>query len=215
MQKALRFILWVLGIFIVLCIVARIALFESWVLPDGNVEPLMAASIEPTLSGGDTVLVLTRGTPGFGDLVRCPDPETPSRWIIGRIVGVSGDMVELTGRSLRVNGKSYNATDACTQPYFNVKHPDSGTQLEMQCARVEMGSGWHYRGTARKYKKSNNKRKRVGEGMVFLLSDNRDLHDDSRDFGTLPAESCKERIVFRLWGAAGFSDSERRFTVIR
>ncbi|MBW2458123.1 MAG: signal peptidase I [Deltaproteobacteria bacterium] len=215
MQKALRFMLWVLGGFIVLCIIARFALFEDWVLPDENMAPLQAASIEPTLSGGDTVLVLTRGTPGFGDLVRCPDPEDPSQWVIGRIVGVAGDTVQVAGRSLTVNGKTYNSSDACTQPYFTVKHPDSGTEIEMQCARIEMGSGWHFRGTARKYKKSNDKRKRVGEGMVFLLSDNRDIHDDSRDFGTLPADSCKERIVFRLWGNTGFSDSERRFTVIR
>ena len=27
----------------------------------------------------------------------------------------------------------------------------------------------------------------VGAGMVFLLSDNRDYHDDSRDFGPVPA----------------------------
>ncbi len=215
MAKALRFMLWAVGGFIVLCVIARLLLFESWVLPDYETEPFLATSIEPSLSGGDTVLVLTRGTPGFGDLVRCPDPEDAGRWIIGRIAGEEGDTVEVSGRSLQVNNKRYNASDACTEPYFYVKHPDSGTELEMQCARIDMGSGWHYRGTARKHKKLNNKRKQVGTGMVFLLSDNRDLHDDSRDFGTLPAESCKERIVFRLWGADGFGDSKRRFTVIR
>ncbi len=215
MQKALRFLLWVLGGFVALCVVARLVLLESWVLPDYETEPFLGASIEPTLSGGDTVLVFTRGTPGFGDLVRCPDPEDSGRWVIGRIVGTAGDTVEVAGRSLQVNNKRYNSTDACTEPRFFVKHPDSGTEIEMQCARIEMGSGWHYRGTGRKYKKGNDKRKRVGEGMVFLLSDNRDLHDDSRDFGSLPADSCSERIVFRLWGAAGFSDTKRRFTVIR
>jgi signal peptidase I len=215
MAKALRFMLWVLGAFIALCIIARLVIFESWVLPDQATEPFMAASIEPSLSAGDTVLVLTRGTPSFGDLVRCPDPEEPTRWIIGRIAGVEGDTVELSGRALTVNNKRYNATEACTQPYFTVKHPDSGSAIEMQCARIDMGSGWHYRGTAKKHKKRDNKRKRVGAGMVFLLSDNRDIHDDSRDFGTLPADSCKQRIVYRLWGAAGFGDAKRRFTVIR
>jgi signal peptidase I len=45
------------------------------------------------------------------------------------------------------------------------------------------------------------------------LSDDRYLHLDSRDYGTVPEESC-QHVFFRLWGAAGFGDASRRFNII-
>ncbi len=51
--------------------------------------------------------------------------------------------------------------------------------------------------------------------MLFLLSDDRSYHDDSRDFGTVPADSCTGRIVFRLWGKEGWCDDKRRMTFVQ
>ena len=53
----------------------------------------------------------------------------------------------------------------------------------------------------------------VQAGKVFLMSDDRYLHYDSRNFGTVPQASC-QHILFRLWGANGFADSSRRFNII-
>jgi len=212
MDKVLRFLLWGGGVAALLIGAGRLLLFEPWTIPH---DPFLAASIAPTLRAGDTVLVLTVGQGGFGDLVRCPDPDNPGDFVVGRIVGLGGDVVEVQGRSLRVNDTRYNATEACKEPTFFVEHPDSGSRMEMQCARVELGGGWHFRGQAVKYDQGNDQTKQVGQGKVYLLSDNRDFHDDSRDFGTLPEESCAQRVVFRLWGAGGWKDSERRMDVIR
>jgi signal peptidase I len=49
-------------------------------------------------------------------------------------------------------------------------------------------------------------------GKLFLVSDNRSMHEDSRDFGQVDASTC-EHIVFRLWGEH-YTDSSRRFTII-
>jgi signal peptidase I len=49
---------------------------------------------------------------------------------------------------------------------------------------------------------------------VFLASDNRHYHDDSRDFGTVVRASCQERVVFRFWSARGWFDQKRRMTFI-
>jgi signal peptidase I len=212
MQKLQKFLLWTIGIAVVLVVILRFTLFEVWTIPN---DPWLAASIAPTLSGGDTVLVLTRGTPALGDLVRCKDPEKPDKSVVGRIVGMPGDSVEIRGPTLTVNSTNYIASEACEKPTFTVKHPESGHETTFGCSRVEMRSGWHFRGTATKATTSNDKTAQVGAGRYYLLSDNRDLHDDSRDFGALPQESCKRRIVFRLWGAKGWSDSEHRMTFIR
>ena len=55
----------------------------------------------------------------------------------------------------------------------------------------------------------------VGEGMLFLLSDDRSYHDDSRDFGAVAAASCTGRIVFRVVGKDGWSDDKRRMTFVQ
>ena len=55
----------------------------------------------------------------------------------------------------------------------------------------------------------------VPAGDVYLLSDNRMLPYDSRDYGTVERSNCTEAIIFRLVGAEGYSDSESRFTFIR
>jgi signal peptidase I len=212
MQKLLRILAWTVGGFAVVCVLLRLTVLETWTVPD---DPWLAASVAPTMRAGDLVIVLTAGSSAFGDLVRCPDPEDASRFVVGRIVGQSGDNIELVGRTLRVNGTPYNATEACAEGNFTVDHPDSGDETELECSRVEIGGGWHFRGALPRHNRQNDVKKDVGEGRVFLLSDNRDIHDDSRDFGTVAQEACKQRIVFRLWGAGGWTDSDRRMTVVR
>ncbi len=212
MQRMIKFLTWSLGIAVVVGGILRLTLFDVWVIPG---DPLLNASLQPTMGSGDTVLVLTRGIPTLGDLVRCPDPEDSSRYVTGRIVGASSDVVELSGRALLVNGTRFDATEACVESSFTVSHPDTGNETELHCSRVEMGGGWHFRGSAQKVNRGNNFKHTVGAGRVYLLSDNRDMHDDSRDFGTMPEEQCRERIVFRLWGGKGWSDSSRRMDVIR
>jgi signal peptidase I len=212
-RKAFRQLLTLIGISAVIAGILRLTLLEPWVVPEDD--GWLSASVAPTLGPGDVVLLLTRGEPGFGDLVRCPDPEYKGSFVVGRIAGLAGDTVEIQGHSLKVNGKRYDVTDACDERTFTVKHPDSGTELQMFCGRVDMGGGWHYRGTSAKRRPRHDKKKLVGSGRYFLLSDNRDLHDDSRDFGTLQADDCSQRIVLRLWSREGWSDSKHRVTPIR
>lgn len=220
MRKFLRVTLQIAAVLIVLGVLGRLLLFKAWTIPDpdqtgDDKDAWTSASIAPTLRGGDTVLVLFRGTPGFGDLVRCPDPEEPGRWVIGRIVGVEGDTVEVENHILRVNNTTYTSTEACKKSTFTVEHPQTGSEVDMVCARLDLGGDWHYRGYTRHRRTTSRKKHTVGTGRVFLLSDNIDIHDDSRDYGAVQADLCTERIVFRLWGKNGWTDSENRLTVIR
>lgn len=212
MEKALKFMLWTVGIIAFFCGLGRAFLFETWTVPD---DPVLVASVAPTLRGGDLVLVLTVGESQWGDLVRCPDPEEPSRYVVGRILGMPGDSVEVEGGVLRVNGARYDTQEACKEGFFEVAHPDTGAPVEMVCSRIEIGNNWHFRGKAPKFHAGNDFKHQTGPQHAYLLSDNRDLHDDSRDFGAVQKDSCNQRIFFRLWGAAGWTDSEARMTFIR
>ena len=206
MGKLGRGLFWTVVFVAIVVGICRAAFFTTWKVPE---EPPVSSSVAPTLQGGDLVLLLTRGTPGFGDLVRCEDPEDAQKFVVGRIVGLSGDAVETSGRELRVNNKRYDSTTACAEPTFTVLHPTSGAEVQIHCDRVELGGREHYRGFSDKATILTPTRTLVGAGMVFLLSDDRSYHDDSRDFGPVPLDSCKERFFFRLVSKEGWGDPHR------
>jgi len=210
-EKFTKALLWTtLGIVAVAGLL-RLFLFKTWTLPT---DLTLSASVAPTLKGGDTVLLLTRGTRGFGDLVRCADPDEPGKFIVGRILGVEGDVVEIQGRQVKVNGRNYNPVEACPERKRTVIHPSSEQEIPFECGKVEMAGGWHYRGHTKTNILPVNSKTEVGTGMVFLLSDDIDLHDDSRDFGTVEKSACAERVIFRFWGEGGWSDEDARMSYI-
>lgn len=212
MQKLRRGFFWTLGGLLVLALLLRLIAFDVWTMPD---DAFLGASTAPTLAAADTVILLRRGTPGFGELVRCPDPKDPTIFVIGRIAGLEGDKVEIEGRKLTVNGREYISESACAEPKLWLKHPETLKDVELSCDVVQMGGGWHYRATLPQTIHELKKTVTVGAGMVYLASDNRSMHDDSRDYGVVPRDSCKERIVFRLWSKAGWSDDKTRASYIR
>jgi signal peptidase I len=53
----------------------------------------------------------------------------------------------------------------------------------------------------------------VAAARWFLVSDDRHVHLDSRDFGPIDPRTC-QHIVFRLVGPSGIGDSDRRFQPI-
>ncbi|MBM4356645.1 MAG: signal peptidase I [Deltaproteobacteria bacterium] len=192
--------------------VLRMFVFEPWLVPT---DEWLNASTAPTLDGGDHVLLLTVGTPSVGELVRCKDPEEPSAFVVGRIVGKGGDIIEIGTASLKVNGHGYYSSNACAERGYTVMSPESQQRLDLVCGRVEFAGGWHFIGRVPKAKTEPSKTFKVEPGKYFLVSDNRDIHDDSRDFGAVQAELCDRRIAFRLWGAKGWTDSKRRLTLVR
>lgn len=212
MDKLRRGLGWTLGALLVLALVLRLVWIDVWTMPE---DAFLGASTAPVLSAGDTMLLLTRGEPAFGDLVRCPDPQDPSMFVVGRIAGVEGDTVETEGRRLLVNGRAYESESACSQNKIFVKHPETLKDVELTCDVVPMGGGWHYRVSSLSPYQEQKKTAKVGPGKVFLVSDNRTMHDDSRDFGLVDRASCNERVFFRLWGKAPWGEDKNRLTFVR
>jgi signal peptidase I len=209
MRKLANGLAWTLGTLLVIGLVLRVLVLDVWKIPD---DPVLGASIAPTLASGDLVLVLTRGEPTFGEIVRCPDPETPGRHIVGRVAGVSGDVVETDHSSLLVNKTRYDAESACPEPDFMITEP-TGREVSLKCDVVAMGSGRHFRAVGRRPPLERPMRTEVRPDTVFLVSDNRSYHDDSRDFGLLPHAGC-QRLVFRFWGKSGWSDEAHRLSYL-
>jgi len=199
------------GVLAIIGLVLRLTVLEPWVIPD---DPVLDVSMAPSLAAGDTVLLWTKGQRGFGELVRCRDPEDAQRWVVGRIIGLAGDLVEVDGGVARVNGTRYGTSDSCKKSKIELTD-GNGNQYTAVCSRVEMAGGWHFRAVVQGESPESPVKSEVGPGRVYLLSDNRTLHDDSRDFGAVEADTCRDLVVYRFWDKSGFFKSEERFSVVR
>jgi signal peptidase I len=94
----------------VVALIAGVALIRLFVADPTRVE---SASMEPSLSSGDVVLVVRAGaTMGLdrGDVVTFTDP-VDRRPSVKRVVGLAGDRVQILDAVLTVNG------EAVDEPY--------------------------------------------------------------------------------------------------
>ena len=214
MGALLRGIIWSTAVIIVVIVAARLTVLRWWQVPQND--PFLNASIAPTLSGGDWVLLWRFTEPKFGDLVKCPEPGRPSQVVIARLLGEAGDEVQVQDSSVSVNGRAIQTEGPCTERNFKVQDPSSGSELSQSCQLEIVGGSAHPRGSTSGHKiQPLPVRRQVGEGKIFLVSDNRLFPYDSRDFGSVSRSTCDESIVFRLISSEGFFDVERRFTFIR
>ena len=179
MRKFLKALLWTVGILAVLTAVARLTAIRWWRVPAND--PVLEASITPTLFGGDLVLLWRATSPKFGDLVMCPEPGAPERVVIGRIVGEAGDAVKLKGGVVWINDKPAETETACSESQFINIDPDTGNEVEQTCWIEAIGGVSHKRGNVLEVggKAKMATERTVQDGKVFLLSDNREFPYDS------------------------------------
>lgn len=212
MGKWFRTLAWISVVLGALLAGLHYTFLDWWTVPSDD--PQLGASISPTLYPGDFVL-LWRKTPAFGDLARCADPEAPGRHVIGRVVGEPRDVVETEQFNVTVNNKRGIQEHSCTPDHFTIQDPSTGADVELYCGVEALVQHKHTRGISSKSSSHAPPRKHtVGEGHLFLLSDNRVYPLDSRTYGAVPKESCKEFIFFRLVGAKGWGDPRGRLSFI-
>jgi signal peptidase I len=209
-SKAARLVLWVAVTLGALIGLARLVAVRWWRVPD---DPYLAASVTPTLRGGDWVLLWRLSRPSFGALAVCPEPGHPERWVIGRLLGEPGDAVKVEGSRVTVNDKPSELEHSC--PRFVVNDPSTGADVDQDCQVETLGGASYQRGGTGRTEESPPQEFRVDPGTVFLVSDNRLFPYDSRDFGAVPWKSCAELVFFRLVGKEGYFDTQTRFTYIR
>ena len=207
MKGFVRGSLWLIGIVSAICLLLHILFFDTWVIPDSD--QLLTTSILPTLYPNDRILTARRSSPTSGQLARCTSPEPGSDYVIGRVMGVSGDTVVVDNGRVNVNGKLIASRHAC--PKVKVVHPVTQEELTLNCATEDNGA-WTYDYLVSGERPEGARTAVVEQGKLFLISDNRVIHKDSRDYGLIDATTC-EHIVFRLWGDS-FVDTSRRFTVL-
>ncbi len=215
MAALTRFLVWTALLTGVAVGVLRLTALRWVRLPEND--PVLETSVLPTLEGGDLIVLWRLGRPSFGDLVLCPEPHVPERYVIGRIIAEGGDKVHLKEGKPFVNERQLIVDRRCDPPQFSFPHPDRPSeQVDQQCGWEEMGSALHMMGDPQIGKiVAEDRQYEVPDGHWFLLSDNRHFSYDSRDFGYIDASTCKELVLTRLVSRRGWTDAKRRITYIQ
>lgn len=131
------------------------------------------ASMETTFSTGEYIIVdqLTYhfDEPKRGDVIIFRYPKDPSKFFIKRVIGLPGDTVDLSGKTVIIT---------------NTKHPEGVTLNESYIGDM---------------KPSTTLTEILGTGEYFVMGDNRDASSDSRSWGVLQRDKIVGRAFLRLF----------------
>ncbi len=208
MRGFAKFLAWFVCIFGIGGTVLYYTMFDVWTVPDDDASLLV--SMAPNVFGGDFVILSRSSEMQAGELLRCDDPDSPGRFVVARMMGGSNESLDFTTDAVKVNGRRTPSPRACT----NVKlvHPTTNEELEYFCHEEEF-AGRNYNFVVRPSTTANPLAVTVPAGKIFLVSDNRTTHVDSRDYGAVDPSTCKH-IVMRLVGTEGWFDVKKRLTLL-
>lgn len=208
MRKMFRFLFWVALVIGVIVGGLRATAIRWWRVPQDA--PFLTASISPSVRAGDLILLWRLTKPKFGDLVMCTEPGHADSVVIGRLVGEGNDDIWINGSSLSINGVHQIDTGNCTERRFTQRDPTTSIDTEQGCSLEELDGRVHARGNVAGDVHLAEVKTKVPPGAVWLLSDNRQFPFDSRDFGPVQRDTCKETVFFRLVSSAGYFDAANR-----
>lgn len=135
---------------------------------------LPTESMTPTLMRGDRIFVnenyYANRNPQRGDVVIFSYPSDPQKNTIKRIIGLSGETIEIIEKKVYLNGKPLE------EPYI-MSTPEGRVSLaETNFAAVT-----------------------IPQGKLFVLGDNRDNSQDSRFFGFVDIATLKGKALYIYW----------------
>lgn len=147
----------------------------------------------PTMIVGDRVLVWKTDNFELGDPVLCAHPQTPGRYVMGRIVGRPGQLVGIERGMLMISG---DTPDMDVRGTIQFEDAELGRTVTMRHAMEDLLDHDHDVMWQEGREPDMGRPVRVSGGY-FLLSDNRTHRgEDSRSFGVV--RDCIGVIFMRL-----------------
>ena len=178
----------------------RSFLFEPFKIPSG--------SMIPTLLIGDFIVVnkfayglrlpvlhtkvVDIGEPQRGEVIVFRYPVDPSVNFIKRLVGLPGDTVTFRDKQLYVNGELVDRSPLGRFASTDVKC--STPRADAMLYSEDVG-GIEHRILLHERSGSRSGQWEVPEGHYFVMGDNRDRSNDSREWGFVPEENLMGRAV--------------------
>jgi signal peptidase I len=124
-----------------------------------------------------------------GDIVVFDFPGDPSIRYVKRIIGIPGDVLEFSGRRIKINGKLIETSEQSTPQtipgydhltYVILSETLSGNTYTVAYTRAEEDRSFSVT---------------IPNDSYFVLGDNRDHSNDSRYWGFVPAQNIVGRVV--------------------
>ncbi len=194
----------------------RSFLFEPFKIPSG--------SMIPTLLVGDFIVVnkfaygvrlpvinkkfISFGEPQRGDVVVFRYPVDPAVNFIKRAVGLPGDTITYRDKTLYINGERVEGSSTGRFESSNVKCSTPAPDAMLYEEQLDAAN---HRLLLHDRSRSRDGQWVVPEGHYFMMGDNRDRSNDSREWGFVPEENLLGRAV-GIWlnfdferGCADFS----------
>jgi len=201
---------WISACAIAVAVVLYAFFMDVWRVPVDD--PLLGASLEPTLRAGDLVVFMRRSTVTRGILLRCLDPDAPGRFVVARSVARSGEHVEIRNEVVMVDSRRLGESHSCGEPLATVYDPRSSAAVSLSCQSESYGD-LSFETLRSSDQPEPPTEATVGASQWYLVSDNRHIHLDSRDYGTIDPGTC-QHVVFRLTGDSSRGDRGRGFGLI-
>ena len=195
---------WMVGLcrsffpILLIVLVFRSFAFEPFRIPSG--------SMLPTLHVGDFILVekfsyglrlpvlhygiFNTGEPERGDVIVFRFPPDPSQTFIKRLIGLPGDRIVYSNGQLEINGDKIKLTQ-----------PDSGADKLLFQNRIharEHLPGAEHSILLKPGSRAGGREWRVPAQHYFVMGDNRDNSNDSREWGFVPENRLVGRASF-IW----------------
>lgn len=181
-----------------------------WVIRSFLIQPyrVPTGSLEPTILPGDFIVVnqfayglrvpvinwkiVSIDEPKVGDIVLFHWPRDPGVIFVKRVIGVPGDRVEYKNKILTLNGKR------AFQTYVGLDLDNENGITMMQRRTEKLPTKTHEIFVRPDYNISGDFSLVVPEGQYFMMGDNRDNSDDSRDWGFVPEKNLIGK-AFGIW----------------
>ena len=178
----------------------RSFLFEPFKIPSGSMIPTLLVGdfiVVNKFSYGIRLPVLNKkvigiGEPERGDVVVFRYPVDPSVNFIKRAIGLPGDTVTYRDKQLFINGEKVVETPAGR---FESKDVKCSTPAADALLFDEQLGGADHNILLHDRSRSRNGQWVVPQGHYFMMGDNRDRSNDSREWGFVPEENLLGRAV--------------------
>lgn len=198
------FVFYVAFLLVLVCV--RSSVFASYHVPTG--------SMNPTILEGDFFFtnklayrlkvpftktsVFEWGIPSRGEMVIFKFPENERELYTKRVIGIPGDIIEMRGGKLFVNGRAATGERTDTKNGITFYRES----LDGREYTIQRLSGRSYMADMPPVA--------VPEGHIFVMGDNRDNSYDSRAWGCLPLANV-EGELFARWFSFDLKGLRPRF----
>ena len=202
LKGILRTLFWIALVVGGILVIGRFTFYEPAIAMDNT--------MAPTIWKGDKVLIMTKGKLDKGHIAYCKHPMFEGQYVMGRIVAVPGDTIEIANNQMEINNDNVLQDKGETFTYIDRESATQVIEVKFRHATVKIGGRLAKLMYPDRDYKLDMRLVKVKSGF-FLMGDNRALEQgaaDSRNYGEVHTTLCKGKVLMVWWAKKGLGDPD-------